>query len=263
MSYQLPPADHYQYFSHLFHAEKMIPYDQYQPMSDWDYPSLDRTRFERLFLTDISYIKDCRILDLGCHTGYLSYIAKTLGATSIYGVNARQHPLDVANFAYAQLMQSNYIFEQGNIEDLEFLEKICKDKDTLIFTQVLEHLRNPYAIIETISNSDIKNLIFESLIFSDEGEPGIKYYLQTTESPFAVYEGGRKNAIGSCPNLAWLEMILYFFNWRIEFHEVERQFNRNWFADPNLTKFLPQSYKSVTMLCKKFETTALNKTFEY
>lgn len=263
MSLVLPPSAHYQYFSHLFHNENLIPYDQYQSLQDWDYPTLDRTRFERLFLTDVSYVKDCRILDLGCHVGYLSYIAKKLGAKSIHGINARKFPIDVANFAYQQLGMTDYTFEQGNIEDLKFLEKICKDKDTLIFTQVLEHLRNPYAIIETITKSDIKNLIFESTIFSDEGTPALHYYSQTTESPFTVFDGDLKTAIGCCPNLAWLEMILYFFGWCIEFHVVERQFNKNWFAVQNLKNFPPQSYKSVTMLCKKFEATSSDKNFEY
>ena len=255
MRLELPPAGHYEYFSHLFHGEKLIPFSTYQPMEGQDYPEFDRKRFETLFLTDPSYYQDCNILDLGCHTGYFSYIAKYLGAKSVYGVNAREYPLEVARYAYDQLGQDNCIFEQHDIEDLDFLKSACKDKDTLIMTLIIEHLRNPYAVLDIISKSDIKNFILESSVFSDEmGNPSLRYYKQSTESAFTVYDGDKKEAIGCIPNVAWLDMMLYHFGWKVEYHTVEHAFNKNWFAVAGLEKFPPITYKSMTVLCKKFDT---------
>lgn len=248
----MPPVAHYEYFSHLFHSNNLIPFVEFTPNTEWDYPEDDRRRFEKLFLTDSSYYQNCRMLDLGCHTGYFSYIAKYLGARSVHGVNARAYPIEVANFAYQELGQDNYKFDQGNIEDFDFLKSVCKDKDTLILTLVLEHMRNPYAIMEIISNSDIKNLMLESTVFSDEGEPAVKYYRQTTESPFTVFDGDKKEAFGSIPNVAWFDSILYHFGWKIEYHTVEHTFNKNWFGDPNLTNVPPRSYKTLNIMCKKF-----------
>jgi len=249
----LPPASHYEYFSHLLHGEKLVPFNKWEGTPGWEYPRLDRKRFETLFLTDPSYYKDCRVLDLGCHSGYFSYITKYLGAKSVHGINARQYPLDVANYAYTQLDQDNFKFDQGDIEDLDFLKEVCKDKDTLIMTLVMEHLRNPYAILETISKSNIKNFILESGVFSDEGQPSVGYYQQTTESPFTVYHEHQKRAVGSCPNVAWFDMMLYYFGWKVEYHTVDHMFNENWFAVPNVTDFPPVTHKSLTILCKKFE----------
>ena len=248
----LPPAYHYQYFSHMFHSEQLIPYDQYSGMDNWDYPSLDLQRFKNLFLQDLSYVKNNRILDLGCHTGYFSYIAKWLGAKAIHGINAREFPLTVANYAYSQLGVLDYTFEQHDIEDLDFLKLACQNTDTVMMTLVLEHLRNPYAILETISNSDVQYFILESSIIDNNTEPMLKYYFQTTESAFTVYDAKKNTAVGSCPNLVWLEQMLYWFGWKIEYHKVERQFNSNWFSTPGLEKFPPKTYNSVTMLCKKF-----------
>jgi SAM-dependent methyltransferase len=251
----LPPADHYQYFSHLFHAEKFIPFDEYIPQLNWDYPEFDLQRFKNLFLQDLSYVKDCRILDIGCHTGYFSYIAKYLGAQSIHGINARMHPLKVAEYAYSQLNITNFKFDQHNIEDLNFLKLVCQDKDTLILTLTLEHLRNPYAILEIISKSDIKNLIFESSIIDDDLDPTLKYYVQSTESAFTVYDDdlSKKVAFGCCPNLAWIEQMLYWFGWRIESRILEHKFNKNHFSTPGLEKFPPRTQKTVTIHCKKFD----------
>lgn len=262
----LPPDTHYQYFSHLFHTEKFIPFSEYTPTLNWAYPESDLRRFKNLFLQDLSYIKDCRMLDLGCHTGYFSYIAKYLGAKSIHGVNARQTPLDIAEYAYSQLGVTDYKFERHNIEDLDFLKSICQNKDTLILTLVLEHLRNPYAILETISKSDIKNIIFESSISDDTQDPALKYYIQTTRSPFTVYDDDptKEVAIGCQPNLRWIEQMLYWFGWKLEYHNVERVFNNNWFSTPGLENFPPKTYKSVTIHCKKFDTNTNNKdNYEY
>ena len=257
----LPPAAHYQYFSHLFHSGKFIPYSEYVPLSDWPYPDDDLRRFKNLFLQDLSYIKDCRVLDLGCHTGFYSYIAKYLGAKSIHGVNARRAPLDVAEYAYAQLGVSDYTFEQHNIEDLDFLKSVCQNKDTLMMTLVLEHLRNPYAIFETISKSNINNFIVESTITDDTQDPALKYYIQSTKSAFTVYDEDpdKEYAVGCQPNLRWLTQMLYWFGWKIELHVVEHPFNKNWFATPGLENFPPRSYKSVTLHCKKFNSTTDNE----
>lgn len=262
MNRTLPPASHYEYFSHLFHGNNLIPFAEFRPSPGWDYPENDRKRFETLFLTDPSYYQDCRTLDLGCHTGYFSYVAKYLGAKSVHGVNARTYPLEVANFAYNELAQTDYKFDQGNIEDFDFLKSVCKDKDTLILTLVLEHLRNPYAIMEIISNSNIKNLILESAVFSDEGEPALKYYKQSTESAFTVFDGDKTESFGCVPNVAWFNNILYHFGWKIEYHTVEHTFNKNWFAQPDLTKFPPMTYKTLTMLCKKFSKIETNNNYE-
>jgi len=252
----LPPADHYQYFSHIFHSQQFIPYEQYVPMKNWQYPALDIQRFEKIFLQDLSYVKNQNVLDLGCHTGYFSYIAKWLGAKSVHGVNGREIPLTVANYVYSQLGVTDYKFDQHNIEDLDFLKSVCCNKDTVIMTLILEHLRNPYAILETISKSDVQNLIIESRIIDDNIDtPLLRYYFQSTDSAFTVYDNNnRDTAVGSCPNLAWIEKMLYWFGWKIELHKVERQFNSNWFATPGLEKFGPSTFKVATILCKKFDT---------
>lgn len=260
----LPPATHYQYFSHMFHAEKFIPYSEYTPQLDWVYPELDLQRFNSLFLYDLGYIKDQRVLDLGCHTGYFSYIAKYLGASSVHGINARKYPLDIAEYAFSQLNVSNYKFDQHNIEDLDFLKSVCQNKDTLLMTLVLEHLRNPYAILEVISKSNIQNLIFESSVFDDTGLPSLRYYIQTTESDFTVYDDdpNKKVAVGCSPNLAWVDQMLYWFGWKIESHKLEHQFNKNHFATPGLEKFPPKTRKVVTIHCKKFQTTVNKNNYE-
>lgn len=228
----LPPSSHYQYFSHLYHGNTRVHWHDYQPMEDWDYPEYDLNRFTKLF-SKSEYVKDQRVLDLGCHTGFMNYISLGLGAKSVCGLNARAEPLDVANYAYHELGQSNYNFVQGDIEDLSLLKQLCNDSDTVIFTQVLEHLRNPYSVLDTISNSAVKNLIFESTVFMGFDFPMLRYYKQSSHSDFAAYQDKNKFPIGSYPNPSWLEFVLYDMGWKIEYYDIERVFNKEWFGSPN------------------------------
>ena len=57
---QLPDSKYFEYFSSLFHGGKMTPYSEYTATKGWDYPEIERDRFEYYFLTDTSYLKNQR-----------------------------------------------------------------------------------------------------------------------------------------------------------------------------------------------------------
>lgn len=261
---KLPPPEHYQYFSHLFHSGTFIPYSEYVPLEDWDYPEIDKFRLEQMFLTEPSprYIKDANVVDLGCHTGFFSYTAKYFGAKSVTGVNARQSPLDVGNYAFAHLSQTNYQFECGDIEDINFLKQVCNNKDTVILTLALEHLRNPHAVLKTITESNVQNLILETTVFADSGSPALEYYQQSTDSAFTIYDNGKKTALGCVPNTAWLDLVLYSLGWKFEHYTVQHYFNKNWFAVPNLDKFRPRMHKTAFVLATKFQDFSTKNNYE-
>lgn len=250
---QLPDSKYFEYFSSLFHGGKMTPYSEHIPTEGWDYPEIERERFEYYFLTDTSYLKNQRVLDLGCHVGYMSYISKHLGAEYVHGVNIRDVPINVANFAFEQLNETNYKFEVGDIENLDYLKLLCKDKDTVILTEVLEHCRNPLPILNTISNTDVKNLIFASAIISDSGPPILEYRLERTQTNFtSAYQGTKEHTLACAPNLSWITTVLYHLDWKIEHFEVVIPFNRNYFSVPNLG-IPPKVIKKVFILARKFD----------
>jgi len=263
MASNIPSSRYYQYFSHLFHSRKMIPWNEYEPQEDWNYPTYDQNKFEKLFLQDVKYYEGQHIIDIGCHHGYMSYIAKTLGASSVHGINARQHPLDVANFAFEQLNMSDYLFEKGNIENNVFLKEACQGKDTMIFSETIEHLRNPYLVLETISNSTIQNLVFSCSVSIESDSPQLKYYTQNTNSDFTAYDEDKKIAVACYPNVAWIDMVLYHLGWKIEHYEVVDSFNKEWFAVPDLETFTPKFSKNVYILATKFDSTSDKDNYEH
>lgn len=247
--------DEFQYFSHVWHNKTLVPYDNYIPLPNWPVVGSasadEKARIERLLTTNHFYIQDQRILDLGCRDGYVLYRSKQLGANSVYGIDVRSWSIEVANHCFAELNQTNYLFTVNNIEDYVSLEHLCKDKDTIILTRTMQHLKNPYHILEIISNSNVKNLIFQSHIHSDEGTPSLKYYEIPTTSAFRSYDNENKFSIRSIPNSPWLIMILYYMGWKIETCELSIDFNKDAFSNENL-EFFPGLSKQITILATKF-----------
>lgn len=252
----LPEAKYYEYFSRTFHQKKFINLDDFifSPLeSEYDYPTYDKERFTYFFLTDNSYINDKSILDLGCHIGYMSFISSKLGAKNVHGVNARQYPLDVANFCFTQLKENNFNFTNESIENFEFLKKTCATADTVILTEVLEHCRNPVEIINIISNSHVKYLIFDSTLTSDSGPPELTYRIEKTNTNYtAAYENGKENTLACVPNMSWITSVLYHFDWKIEHVKTFTAFNKNHFAVPDLA-IPPKLMKKIYLLAKKFD----------
>jgi SAM-dependent methyltransferase len=263
----LPPQEVFQYFAHLFHGQTLIPYNEYQPMPDWNYPEVERRRFETLFLTDNTYLDDKRILDLGCHTGFLSYLALEQGACSVEGFNARSETLNIGQYAFESLGvdKSKYKFTIGNIEDSTALATACNNKDTVVLVGVLEHLQNPYAILDTISRSAVTHLIFETTVFEDTSwnMPGLRYNLQNVSSAFTAYADDNAKAWAAVPNTMWIESMLYHMGWKIEFYQLDHVFNKEWFAVPDLKDtFRPSTHKKVSILATKFQQSGTKNWIE-
>ena len=247
----LPPADHYQYFSHLWHSGQLVPWRRYRPDPGWQYPDHDRQRFTRLFQGWQVYVQGHRCLDLGCHTGFISLVALGLGATAVRAVNSRPQPLAVGRYALEELGVTGVELIQQDIEDTRALQALCDQADTVIMAQALEHMANPLAVLEAISRSRAQHLLFQSTLSSDTGMPQLTYHVQSTSSAFNAWRGDREQAWAAVPNLRWIETVLYSLGWSLELHRVDRDFDRNWFATPGLDRFPPRTGRSVTLAASR------------
>lgn len=245
----LPPAEHYFYFNYLHDSAKTIPFTEFKVPTDLSY--FEQERYEKLYLSHPDYIRGKDMVELGCHVGYASYICKHLGAKSVHGLNARKHSINTANAAFAGLNQTNYRFEVGDLEDNQFLSTACANKNTAIVTAVLEHLRNPYSILNTISNSSIDHLILQSEVLYDSNPPYLKYYAQETSSPWSVYDNNKEVALGCVPNISWFDMILQHLGWQLEDFKVEPYFAKGLVAQSNSLSMHNSFFHIATIFAKK------------
>jgi SAM-dependent methyltransferase len=244
----LPDKKWFEYNSHL--SNMLIPLKEWTS-SGYDYPLSELQKFNTLLVDNQQYIKNNRILDLGCSSGYISFIANHLGASSITGLNARSSPIEVANYFFDQCkIPSKFIV--GNIEDFKLLKKLCDTTDTVILSSVLEHLRNPECVIRTITNSSVQNILIESSIIEDSLlEPKLYYYTHDSTYEFNAFDDNKTKTLGSCPNQRFLEVILYYHGWKITNYTKYDSFSSDWFGIEKLDT-VPVLRKIVVISATKF-----------
>lgn len=247
----LPDSKYFQYISHMYHDKTLIPFQNYSEDPNYTYSDYDRVRFERILIDNANYIKDQRVLDLGCHSGFMGFVAHKLGATSVSGVNARSYPIEVGRYFFDQLGINNVQLHINDIENFDFLESACNQADTVILSTVLEHCRNPERILSIISKSSVKNLIIESTVINDDNILGKLYYdKQATDYDFNAFDNNQPYAIVSYPNRKFFETVLYFYNWKVTKYNLFNEANIEWFKTPNLST-LPQMRDYIVLSATK------------
>jgi SAM-dependent methyltransferase len=249
---ELPDSKYYQYISHIYHGVNYVSWHDYKPDLNFDYPDYDRKRFEQVLTDNANLIKGNRVLDLGCHSGFMLYVAHHLGATKITGVNGREPPLKAGKFFFDQL-KIQVTLLQDQIENFPLIEKLCNEHDTVILTSVLEHVRNPEYLLSVISNSNIQNIIFEGhLAVDDNREPKLYYRIEDASWDFAGYNKGLPKVLASVSNRRFLEVILHYNKWKITKLSLHDEFNANWFATKDLSN--PPSFRTTAMItAERFE----------
>lgn len=90
-------------------------------------------------------MRDARVLDVGCATGVNgSYLLDHGQAKEVYGIEYDPTMADLARSHYAEVWQ-------GDIEAMSFGELFGdRQFDCMIFGDILEHLRNPQAILDAL-----------------------------------------------------------------------------------------------------------------
>lgn len=230
----LPDSKFYQYVSHLFHGNCLIPWSTYKPDVSWTYPDHDRDRFTRILANNHRLLEGQRVLDLGCHTGFMLYIAHHLGASKLSGVNIRSNALDVGRYFFDQL-DIDVDFYQDDIENFTLLADLCEQHDTVIMASVLEYLKNHEHILSIISQSKVQNIIIEGPLVEDDNlHPRVYYRIEDTAWDF-VSDSRQCRSVAGIPNRRFLETVLYFYQWKITNISQTPEFNTGWFEQENLS----------------------------
>ncbi|OGI08770.1 MAG: hypothetical protein A2Y40_00615 [Candidatus Margulisbacteria bacterium GWF2_35_9] len=109
-------------------------------------------RTQVLLANNLKYIKNKRVLDLGCHFGTFAYIALKLGASYIEGIDSDP----------ALIQQANQYFQEENIdkstyqficnEAIAYIESLPDNSfDTVLCLGLLYFIPNPGYLIQQIS----------------------------------------------------------------------------------------------------------------
>lgn len=149
--------------------------------------SLDFLKKAKKISSFINVLKNSNsIADLGCGSGELSYfMQKEYNTFKILGLETSKTAIKVASFLYENENIKFSLIDQD--DDLKSLGKF----DLVICSQVLEHFKDPYKIIDKIFNvSDYIIIIvpYNQLILSSyDKEGGLEHAFSFKDKSFDMY----------------------------------------------------------------------------
>jgi 2-polyprenyl-3-methyl-5-hydroxy-6-metoxy-1,4-benzoquinol methylase len=103
------------------------------------------------------------VLDIGCNTGFYSFVAKLRGARSVLGIDHSQHYIDQALLA-REILGLDVEFRCSEGHDLD--ERFGRF-DFVINTGVIYHLQNPMDFLCRVSQVTLDTMYLESEMLTD------------------------------------------------------------------------------------------------
>ena len=218
----LPDKKFYEYSYHKFFNPD-VEYNSWHPWDQWNYPDRDLLRFNHIIGQQIGHFQRKRVLDVGCHLGYLSLFCLHNNASYVTGTNIRNKELLIAKEITTLAGYSNCEFLNSNIYNFDDLTKLCNSHDTVLLSGILYHINNNYQVLKLISDSTAQTLILESDLKNsiDIGNsPIVNWKVEDTTNSIFGFEDGRSSTFVGIPNLKWIEQVLVQLGFKITYNEV-------------------------------------------
>jgi len=223
---QLPDKKYYEFGHYMFNSNKFknleYEWNNWQHWILWHYPVYDLNKFNRLILQNAKYIKNKRILDIGCNLGILSLLCLHLDCKKVTGFDIRENKLKLAEFICKKYGSDRHEFKKVNLQNYADLLKVSQKIDTIIFAGVIYHVPNHYDILRTLSNSKASTMIIQnrdSEQFWNNPKPNIAWTTEITENPQNGFDQNLKEILVGRPNQAWINHAMKELGWKLIKHE--------------------------------------------
>jgi SAM-dependent methyltransferase len=218
----LPDKKFYEYAYHKYFTPE-VEYNTWEPWSEWDYPERDIMRFEQIIKNQTEYIQNKRVLDIGCHLGYISLFCLHNRATSVTGTNVRERELSISREICELAGYSNFDFIHSDIYNINEFKNLCNQNDTVIISGVMYHINHHYSVLQTLADSSAKYVIIESQLDGVDNDTDIPYmrwqYEDALDSGNGLHRNNLKSFVGT-PNRRWFEDALADLNFKILYNST-------------------------------------------
>lgn len=235
---KLPDKKFYEFAYHMLMQNKFInletEWQEWKPWNIWHYPIFDLNRFNIIVCQNASYIRNKKILDVGCNIGYLSLFCLELGCENVLGIDVREEKLNIADFICNKANFSNHNFKKVDINYKDSIVPVLDGIETILLSGMLYHVSNHYDILRNLSDSKAETMIIEiseSHEFRDEHTPNILWHnKENTKLTLNGYSKEHNNILVGHPNQSWINMAMKEFGWRlqkIEYFVVDLEGKKN------------------------------------
>jgi 2-polyprenyl-3-methyl-5-hydroxy-6-metoxy-1,4-benzoquinol methylase len=176
-------------------------------------------------------IRGKRILDLASHDGRWSFAAMKAGATSVVGIEGRDHLVQAAgaNLREYGVPEKSFRFILGDVlEEIDQIEP--HSVDTVFCFNFLYHVADQMLLLSKIARLKPKYLILDTMINHDP-RPIILLKSEDLEYEGAAVRFGEdapKVILSGMPSKAALELMLSSFGWSFEYYNWHQAGIRRW-----------------------------------
>ena len=197
--------------------------NEFEPLYEW--PNDLSEKFIKVIGKNQQHIKNKNVIDLACNLGYFLFGCNNIGAKSALGLEIRQPYIDAFNKVKKHWPYKNISMLNFNIENIDELNKILVDIDTILYTGHLYHTVNHLDILTTFTKSSASCLIVESIVTSK------KMSKESSNDPYNGYMDETTDIIDVyAPSIDETTDILESLGWSIENTDIIYEYNPNRFV---------------------------------
>ena len=197
--------------------------NEFEPLYKW--PDDLSEKFIKVIGKNQQHIKDKNVIDLACNLGYFLFGCSNVGAKSALGLEIRQPYIDAFNKVKNYWPYKNISMLNFNIENIDELNKILVDIDTILYTGHLYHTVNHLDILTAFTKSSASCLIVESKITSNKmskesSNDPLNGYIDETTDIIDVY----------APSIDETTDMLESLGWSFKNTDITYEYNHNRFV---------------------------------
>lgn len=218
----LPHKQFYEFAYHK-HFNPDVEYTNWQPWDQWDYPERDILRFTHLIKNQRPYIVNRKVIDIGCHLGYLSLFCLHNQATHVTGTNVRSSELDIAREICHRAGYKNFDFLLSDINNHNELTELCSQYDTALISGVIYHVNNHYAVLQALADSGVETIVLDSRLDQELlSNPNaiIKWQWEDSEQSVNGYYRNKPKVFVGAPNVPWFEQAFNDLEYNIVYNKI-------------------------------------------
>ena len=189
--------------------------------SSYQWSEHDAEKITAVLGKNLQYIKDKKIIDLACNLGYFTLASSNIGAKSVIGLEVRQPYIDVFNKVKKHWPYNNVNIVNVNLENIDILNDMLTDIDTIVYAGHLYHTVNHVPILSAFTKSSATTVIIESIISKFNGK-----FKESAADPLNGYIDKDTNIVAACaPTLAETKKMMTSLGWTIVSEDVIHTFN--------------------------------------
>lgn len=218
----LPPKEFYEFAYHKFLTNSNLDFMGWQACDTWSYPDRDILRFSHLIGNQLELIESKKVLDVGCHLGYVSLFCLHNQSRYVTGTEPRYQKIEIAKEICSAAGYDNFNFLSTNINDDIGMKKLYDTHDTVILSGILYHITDHFRVLKIIADSSVSSIIIESEDTCPElgTMPMISWKLESSAVQENAFHDNQADVPVGAPNRYWFHFILKFLGFHIQYSKT-------------------------------------------